>query len=63
MREMRGSPQLRLSEFPSLAAAIRAGYCVYDRDSHGYLVRMKTASGYAIARVPVQWEALKGNQC
>jgi hypothetical protein len=37
--------------FHCLADAIRAGYQVYDRTSDGYLVRTRTASGWAIALV------------
>jgi hypothetical protein len=40
-----------LPEFPSLIAALRAGYQVYDRTANGYLVRTRTATGWAIARV------------
>jgi hypothetical protein len=37
--------------FKSLAEALRAGYQVYDRTSDGYLVRTRTAAGWAIALV------------
>jgi hypothetical protein len=37
--------------FKSLADALRAGYQVYDRTTHGYLVKTRTASGWAIAIV------------
>jgi hypothetical protein len=37
--------------FRSLADALRAGYQVYDRTSDGYLVRIRTAAGWAIAIV------------
>ena len=37
--------------FPSLVDALRAGFQVYDRTPHGYLVRTKTASGWALALV------------
>ena len=37
--------------FKSLADALRAGYQVYDRTDSGYLVRTKTASGWAMALV------------
>jgi hypothetical protein len=35
--------------FPTLAAAVRAGFSVYDRTSDGYLVRTRTAAGWAMA--------------
>lgn len=37
--------------FESLDQAIRAGYQVYDRTSDGYLVRMRTVQGWALAVV------------
>ncbi len=40
-----------LAEFPTLITALRAGYQVYDRTRDGYLVRTRTATGWAIARV------------
>ena len=40
-----------LMVFKSLADALRAGYQVYDRTSDGYLVRTRTAAGWAIALV------------
>lgn len=36
-------------EFPTLAAALHAGYQVYDRTENGYLVRIMTARGWAMA--------------
>lgn len=35
--------------FPSLAAAIHAGFEMYDRNAEGYLVRIRTAHGWAFA--------------
>lgn len=35
--------------FPSLAAALSAGFEVYDRTAEGYLVRTRTARGWALA--------------
>jgi len=35
--------------FPSLAEAIRAGFQVWDRTCNGYLVRIRTANGWALA--------------
>ena len=43
-----------LPEFPTLTAALRAGYHVYDRTQDGYLVRTRTATGWAIASVRVR---------
>ena len=37
--------------FKSLADALRAGYQVYDRTADGYLVRTRTAAGWAMALV------------
>jgi regulation of enolase protein 1 (concanavalin A-like superfamily) len=37
--------------FRSVQEAIRAGFEVYDRTSDGYLVRTKTARGWALALV------------
>jgi hypothetical protein len=40
-----------LMVFTSMAEAIRQGFAVYDRTRDGYLVRIKTASGWATALV------------
>jgi len=37
--------------FHSIAEALRAGYQVYDRTQTGYLVRIKTDRGWALALV------------
>lgn len=37
--------------FDSLASAIRAGYQVCDRTPQGYLTRIKTSGGWAMALV------------
>jgi hypothetical protein len=37
--------------FRSLAAALDAGYQLYDRTPDGYLVRTRTDYGYALALV------------
>ncbi len=37
--------------FNSVSEALRAGFRVYDRTSTGYLVRTRTASGWALAVV------------
>jgi hypothetical protein len=36
--------------FTSLGEAIRQGYQVYDRTHDGYLLRIKTPGGWALAR-------------
>lgn len=43
-----------LQVFHSLEEAIKAGYQVYDRTSDGYLVRTRTAAGWAIAIVKIK---------
>lgn len=40
-----------LQVFTNLAAALRAGYQVYDRTADGYLVRTRTPRGWAMALV------------
>lgn len=40
--------------FHSLADAFRDGFHVYDRTSGGYLVRAKTARGWALALVELR---------
>jgi len=40
-----------LTVFTSLADALRAGFQIYDRTSEGYLVRTRTAQGWAMALV------------
>lgn len=37
--------------FRSLEQAIRQGYQVYDKNAEGYLVRTRTANGWALALV------------
>jgi hypothetical protein len=37
--------------FESLADALRAGFQIYDRTNDGYLVRTRTATGWAMALV------------
>jgi hypothetical protein len=37
--------------FTTLQAAINAGFQVYDRTQDGYLVRTRTAAGWALAIV------------
>jgi hypothetical protein len=39
--------------FSSVSEALRAGFQIYDRTSSGYLVRMRTARGWALALVYV----------
>jgi len=40
-----------LTTFPTLTAAINAGYHVYDRTPKGYLMRTRTSAGWALALV------------
>ncbi len=40
-----------LTVFPTLSAAISAGYHVYDRTRKGYLMRTQTSAGWALALV------------
>ena len=42
--------------FESMEAAERAGFEICDRYSEGYVVRVKTANGYAMALVRVRSE-------
>ncbi|GAC1651927.1 MAG: hypothetical protein NVS9B12_00790 [Vulcanimicrobiaceae bacterium] len=37
--------------FSSVSAALSAGYQVYDRTADGYIVRIQTRSGWAMALV------------
>jgi hypothetical protein len=37
--------------FTSISSALRAGYQVYDRTDKGYVVRIKTHAGWALALV------------
>ena len=37
--------------FRSITEALRAGYQVYDRTADGYLVRIQTGNGWAMALV------------
>jgi hypothetical protein len=37
--------------FNSLSSALRAGYQVYASTEYGYLVRIKTRAGWALASV------------
>lgn len=40
--------------FPSVSAAISAGFEIYDRTTEGYLARIRTARGFAFAIVKVR---------
>jgi hypothetical protein len=40
--------------FSSLSYALHAGFQVYERTSEGYLVRTRTAAGWALAVVRVR---------
>jgi hypothetical protein len=48
--------------FPSLAAAVQAGYQPYDRTESGYLVRTKTQHGWALALVIQRADGLPGSE-
>lgn len=48
-----------MRRFHSLEEAIRMGYQVYDRTPEGYLVRIRTEIGYALAIVEVRPERAK----
>jgi len=37
--------------FKSISAAIQAGYSLYDRTEYGYIARIKTDHGWAMALV------------
>ena len=50
-RGKEGPQMAGLIVFKSLADALRAGYQVYDRTADGYLVRTRTAAGWAMALV------------
>lgn len=39
--------------FQTVSDALRAGFHVYDRTSYGYLVRTRTARGWALAVVHI----------
>ena len=40
-----------LMVFSSVTEALRAGYQIYDRTADGYIVRIQTARGWAMALV------------
>lgn len=40
--------------FKRLSDALQFGYSVYDRTPNGYLLRMRTASGWAMAIVNIR---------
>jgi hypothetical protein len=40
--------------FHSITEAVKAGFQVYDRTANGYLVRIKTERGWALALVEPQ---------
>jgi hypothetical protein len=40
--------------FPTIKEALHAGFHVYDRTENGYLVRTRTAGGFALALVVVR---------
>jgi len=46
--------------FETLTEAIRAGYQVADRTENGYVVRIRTAAGWAMAVVDLRRSAFVG---
>ena len=51
MSKSNGATVPSLMVFTSLTAALRAGYQIVDRTPEGYVVRAKTAAGWALALV------------
>ena len=49
--ERRNQDVAGLLVFSSIAQALRAGFQVYDRTPDGYLVRVRTQGGWAMAIV------------
>ena len=47
-----------LTVFTSLNAALRAGYHIYDRSATGYVVRIRTSRGFALAIVDLKNSSL-----
>jgi hypothetical protein len=43
-----------ITVFSSVPAALRAGYHVFDRTADGYLMRTRTARGWALALVDLR---------
>jgi hypothetical protein len=43
-----------ITVFASLVEALKAGYSVHERTEHGYIVRTRTPSGWALAIVTVR---------
>jgi hypothetical protein len=50
-REKGASDMPGLVVFKTLSEALRAGFEVYDKTEYGYLVRLWTANGWAMAEV------------
>lgn len=40
--------------FPTLAEALKAGFEIYERTAAGYVVRIRTAKGWAFALVTLR---------
>lgn len=57
LRKTGSFPMPGLRVFHSLKAALDLGYQVYDTFSNGYLVRTRTAQGWALAIVDCQSKA------
>jgi len=47
-----------LTVFDTLSQAINAGFTVYDRTPRGYLMRTRTAGGWALAIVNLRRDRL-----
>jgi hypothetical protein len=43
-----------MTVFSTLTTALHAGFHVYDRTENGYLVRMRTTHGWALALVDLR---------
>jgi hypothetical protein len=55
-RRLEGKSQSKMSGilvFPTLAAAVAAGFEIFERTADGYVVRARIAKGWALALVPL----------
>jgi hypothetical protein len=43
-----------LQVFKTVAAALRAGFQIYDKTEYGFLVRIRTSRGWALAVVDLR---------
>ena len=51
MTQIYASQPRGIVRFETLAEAVRAGFEAFDRTENGYLVRTRTAAGWALAIV------------